>query len=38
MRGEGDRRKEEKITTSVAMRWLIGQAENGIAPALQRAG
>jgi DNA gyrase subunit B len=29
MRGEGDR-KEEKITDSrQAMRWLIGQAENG---------
>jgi DNA gyrase subunit B len=30
MRGEGDRRKEEKISDfRQAMRWLIGQAENG---------
>ena len=30
MRGEGERRKEEKITDfRQAMRWLIGQAENG---------
>ena len=29
MRGEGDRRKEEKISDfRQAMRWLIGQAEN----------
>ena len=32
MRGEGDRRKEEKIGDfRQAMRWLIGQAENGTA-------
>ncbi|MFZ3140117.1 DNA topoisomerase (ATP-hydrolyzing) subunit B [Polaromonas sp.] len=32
MRGEGERRKEEKISDfRQAMRWLIGQAENGTA-------